>query len=180
MKGLLKPCLFVVLCSPALGQSLNGFDPDRLFADHADEVQHEPDGAEILNLPYKIQITRRDGEVVAVDMGIGAAGCFLGLMARLRPMGEQCMTLTPEQRMTADERLARITRFFAANSYPSVSEDAVRQMLVAENMPDDSCEMAREEGWMGAVPMYLYEPAGELMLRAMVSVPRLPVANPCL
>ena len=69
--------LVLLTALPAAGQD---FDPDfdRVFADHAAEVQSPTPGMEVLELPGPVVLTRQGGYVTAQDQSAwGPAGCAL-------------------------------------------------------------------------------------------------------
>jgi hypothetical protein len=181
------------------GSGAGAFENDyaALFAAHEAEVMQAEPGVRRLELPGPVivsAITAADGSLrhVGVDQsGLGAAGCTYHTLVQVVVAAGLCPgTLSPTESATLDAHLEQAARFMAANGFPPVPAREARPQLLddlralseqytsegALQCPDgdtgvqDWAEMARN----------LARPGGRAAIERALSLPRLPVMNPCL
>ena len=177
--------LLLLTTLPAAGQ---GFDPDfdRVFADHAAEVQSPAPGIEVLELPGPVVLTRQGGYVTAQDQSAwGPAGCALKRLALITAAVQLCpMVLAAEERDRLPAQLLRAAQFAADNTVPpldAAARDAALEALLVRGRaaqeglcPGDGAD----PGWVGFAGYLASEPAMRRFAR-IFDQPRLPVATDC-
>ncbi len=121
--------------------------------------------------------------MAVTSSGEGAVGCFVSVMASLEAAVQACdITLTPEQVETQDAYRDMALTFYGNNVAPSVDIITIEE-LYAELV---ASEIAGAEPFCDAPDQFttfadrLFAPEARAEIEEMMSVPRLPVANPCL
>lgn len=188
MRGRLQAALVATLClaaRPVMAEPAFPFDPDRLFADHAALVEHLPDGSERLQMPGGVEVTRRDGDISAIDgSGKGAVGCMLLLLAELEAALRLCDPHPGPELSEMQKRLAQVITFSAKNAYPPISENDLRALLSRQlaARPAGFCAAFTPENDLDLerIKADFLRDMTPSSLNAALETPRLPVINPCL
>lgn len=176
---------FVLLTSgAALAEPAFPFDPDRLFADHAALVEHLPDGRERLQMPGGVEVTRRDGDIQAIDgSGKGAVGCVLLLLSELEAALRLCDPHPGPELSEMQKRLAQVISFSAKNAYPPISENDLRALLSKQlaARPAGFCSAFTPENDLDleSIKAHFLRDLIPSSLDTVLETPRLPVINPC-
>ena len=195
MKGPAGAALSLML---GLALPVAAFENDypALFRAHEARVQQAEPGVRRLELPGPViieEVTRATGGMryVASDQsGLGAAGCGFALLADLVALTGMCDDmLTPGEHAVLEQHLWRVGRFVADNAYPPLAESALRAAVVARLQA--RLEAYRQEGEgicprhdgaeLGLVEMArnLTRDGASTAIDRLVSLPRLPVMDPC-
>lgn len=118
----------------------------------------------------------------------GAVGCLFSMVAELRGYVSACGLEVPsEARAVLEQTYERVGRYVAANAVPlmewSELDGYAGSLSVADGMPPiaPSEEACREvDSIIGSVVSNLQDRDQSAELDQLLSVPRLPVMNPCL
>lgn len=182
----------------ALALPAKAFENDyaALFATHADRVQQAAPGERRLELPgpvVVVEITKPDGtrRYDADDLsGLGAAGCAFGLLTELVLKFGHCKGgLSDEELVLLEGHLLTVAHFVAENAYPAMSPAKVRPRLLETlrvhrarlerigALQCDSDDSGRQDA--AEIARNLARPGGAAAIDRVISLPRLPVSNPC-
>ena len=171
-------------------------DYPALFEAHADKVNMAQPGLRRLELPGPVvieEITHSNGTRTyrASDQsGLGAAGCGFGLLVDLVVRSGFCEgMLSRSQHSELEAHLWRVARFVGDNAYPRMSEDAIRPALVDRLQFRSEAYISSDVGGcpqddagtqdLAEMAKNLSGPAGQAAIDRLVSLPRLPVMDPC-
>lgn len=166
-----------------------------IFAAHEAEVQPggELDGraVDLLTLPEGIELRRLtgpNGEVTFTGIdssGNGAVGCLYETFFELVAMGRFCPWTPPKaDAVVLEDRLRRIARFVLENGVPAEDPETAESVIeagMARWQREFGTQVCAEpdyglQGFAGA----LASDAFGSVLDTALSVPRLPVLEPCL
>ena len=166
-----------------------------IFDQHAADVSPggELDGraVDLLSLPGGIELRRLNGpngevSYTGIDSsGLGAVGCLYEMYFELVAMGRYCPWTPPKaEGAVLEARLRRIARFVMVNGVPAQDPEGVEAFLEAEltrwqrDIGTQACADPGHglQGFAGALAS---EGFGAVLDTAL-SVPRLPVSQPCL
>jgi hypothetical protein len=171
---------------PAFADPLDLIDYEGLFADNADKVQVVSTARQILQLE-NITILRDSNEARQYtgldESGEGAVGCFVSILATIESALQACEASLPEDQAAVQATyLDQALSFYAENAVPAASRETVQDRfdaLVASQI-------------IGARPYCsnlsvvtnladrIFAPDSRAEIDGMMSLPRLPVSNPCL
>lgn len=181
----------LMLVSPAAAQDLN--DYDLILEQNADKVVIEtaPDGSvtRTLDTGNGVSVSCAADGCVGMDMSGWAMGCAFGLFAEVAAFAQVCaVPLSKDQAAVVDGAFRDVGAFVAANAVPPRPADYPTAVL-AERVRVMQAEIAAAPGDICAKPFETE--TGTLLgaivhelnpdeLRRVLSVPRLPVMNPCL
>ncbi len=171
---------------PAAADPLDLIDYARLFAENADRVETVSSDRDILQMG-DITILRGNEEgfeYTGLDQsGEGAVGCFVSVLASLESALQACeITLPPEQQVISDTYRSTALAFYAENAFPPADLDEVERRFDA--LVASEIELSRpfcdDLAVVTDFSDRLFAQATKAEVDGMMSVPRLPVANPCL
>lgn len=171
----------VVLLSggPVLAQDF--VDYPALFRDHAARVVRTADGTETLELPPGITISRKDGNVIAMDhSGEGALLCTLSILGELRSVARQCPGIGQDHLPGLEQNFMAVLHFAAENAYPPQDVQALvtrYDQAFSDKLTPEQCQEAHDNPDILMMMEPLSNPAVAEKVR---TAPRLPVMNPCL
>ncbi|MEM9788457.1 MAG: hypothetical protein AAF801_18310, partial [Pseudomonadota bacterium] len=178
--------ILTFVAGPGIADPLDLIDYERLFAENAEEVEVVSADREILKVG-DITILRGSDEgfeYTGLDQsGQGSVGCFVSVLASLESAMRACeVTLPPEQQAISDAYRADALAFYAANAFPPAELAEVERRF--EALIASELEMSRP---FCANPSVVTDFSDRLFVEdtrpeidGMMSIPRLPVANPCL
>mgnify|MGYP001804423808 CR=1 FL=1 len=184
----MKQFLVIVglLATPVTADPLGLIDYDGLFEENAADVEVVNPERAILALGDVVILRGNEEEVpfTSVDQsGEAAVGCFVGTLASLESAYLACeLTLTPEQAAIRDGYLSQALTFYSENAFPPVSLDVVQDSYDALVMSE--IELSRpfcaDPDVITDFAARLFAINAQSQIERMMSVPRLPAANPCL
>lgn len=184
---MIRLTMILALCvGPAFADPLNLIDYEALFEANAEDVEVVGDDRSILRRgDVAIIQDRVDGvQYTGLDeSGEGAVGCFVAVMASLEGALQACdIALTPEQVVTQDAYRDMALRFYGNNVTPTVDLETIEGLYAALV----ASEIAGAAPFCDAPDQFttfadrLFAPEARPEIEGMMSVPRLPVANPCM
>jgi hypothetical protein len=171
-------------------------DYEALFAANQDDVTAISESSERLELPGPVIVTRikdRDvWEYVGLDQSEhGAVGCMLRILYSIDSIATHCSNILDDaQRTTLGTSLSKLQKFYAENTFPPVSSEALQAALVKRRAavlsahPEEP-RICKESDLGGPdtasfITLLLDSLADESLLDRTLATPRLPVTNPCL
>ncbi|MEL6682693.1 MAG: hypothetical protein AAFQ09_08605 [Pseudomonadota bacterium] len=176
----------ILAATPAITDPLNLIDYEQLFADNAARVEIVSEDREILQIG-DIMILRgsEEGfEYTGLDQsGHGAVGCFVSVLASVQSALQTCeIALPPEQQIISDAYRRDALAFYAANAFPSATIEEVESRFAA--LVESEIELSRpfcsDPAVITDFSDRLFVEDSKDEISSMMSIPRLPVANPCL
>jgi hypothetical protein len=154
----------------------------------AAEVERTADGQrEAVRLPGEIQIIRtREGEgwtYAGLDRSDhGAVGCVAAILVELvRPVEDCKGVFTDGERARLHSHLDRVAGFYAGNAVPATTKSAFLDRLAARTTSQGDalqCDALSDD--FKPFARSFVGPDSEALIDDLLSVPRLPVLNPCL
>jgi len=178
--------LMMLLAARAGADPLGLIDYDRLFAENAADVEVADADRDLLQV-FDIAILRGNEDDVTFmgldQSGHGAVGCFVSVLASLESALLACdVTLPAEQQAISEDYRARALAFYAKNAFPPVDLAEVTRRYDA--LVASEIELARpfcsDPSVVTDFSDRLFVADTEDEIDGMMSIPRLPVANPCL
>ena len=179
--------IIAALCAgPALADPLDLIDYAGLFADNPDKVQVVSPARQILQLENItiLHDSNEERQYTGLDeSGEGAVGCFVSILATIESALQACEASLPEdqaaiQATYLDEALS----FYAQNAVPVASRETVQERF--DSLVASQIVAARPYCSNLSVVTDLADQIFTIESRAeidgMMSLPRLPVSNPCL
>ena len=184
----MKKLAFVVaLCaSPVLADPLDLIDYEGLFADNQDNVQAVSETRSILQLEnITILYDANEAQQYAGldESGEGAVGCFVTILATIESALQACeVSLPDDQAAVQATYLDEALSFYAANTIPAASLFTVRERfdaLVASQI-EGARPYCANLSVVTNLADQIFNADSRAEIDGMMSVPRLPVSNPCL
>ncbi|MFT6075886.1 MAG: hypothetical protein ACJAZ1_002818 [Yoonia sp.] len=182
-----KLAIIAALCaSPVLADPLDLIDYAELFADNQDMVQVVSPARQILQLD-NITVLHDTNEVQQYtgldESGEGAVGCFVTILATIESALQACeATLSDDQAAVQASYLDEALSFYAANAVPPVSRATVQERfdaLVASQI-EGALPYCANLSVVTNLAEQIFSADSRAEIDGMMSVPRLPVSNPCL
>ena len=178
--------LLALVAAPVTADPLGLIDYEALFEENADAVEIVSPERAMLTLGDVVLLRGNEEEVpyTSVDQsGEAAVGCFLGTLASLESAVLACeLTLPPEQLEIRDAFLSQAITFYSENAFPEVDVETVRESYDA--LVGAEIELSRpfcaDPEVITDFAERLFSDAAKPQIERMMSVPRLPAANPCL
>lgn len=182
-----KITLMAALCAgPVAADPLDLVDYQGLFAQSADSVEVMSDTRSALTVGPVILLrdTTEPREYTGIDeSGQGAVGCFVSILATIESALQACEAdLPPEQAQVQATYLQEALSFYAQNTIPAVDQATVQarfDALVASQIAG-ARPFCTNLDVVTDLASRLFTPDSRAEISGMMSVPRLPVANPCL
>ena len=175
-----------ISAGPAFADPLDLLDYDALFVEKADQIEVISETRSALSIGSVILLrdTTEEREYTGIDeSGQGAVGCFVSILATIESSLQACEALLPpEQAEIQATYTQEALSFYAANVLPQVDRataqdryDALVASQIAAARPfcaslDVVTDLADR----------LFASESRAEIAGMMSVPRLPVSNPCL
>lgn len=179
--------MILVLCAGQAGADPLGLiDYEALFAENAADVEVVSPDRSILQVGAVTILRGSDEgfEFTGLDeSGEGAVGCFVSVLASLEAAVQTCeIVLTPEQEAARADYRTMALGFYADNVIPPATIDTVTDAyagLVSGEMAGvlPFCDNADQ---FVTFATRLFAPEARPEIEGMMSIPRLPVSNPCL
>lgn len=177
-------CASASLASPALADPLDLIDYPATFAAGTPDAENSNDERSVVYVD-DIAIIKNTTETVTffgVDQsGQGAVGCFVSTLATLDAAQTACgITLSDQQIAIQDDYRQRALTFYSENAAAPMDTVTARYadlVVVEQAAVKPFCE-APDEFADFAARLFSEDTMPEI--DRMLSVPRLPVSNPCL
>ncbi|MDX8350066.1 hypothetical protein SLH49_18910 [Cognatiyoonia sp. IB215446] len=178
---------FVMLLAARAGADPLGLiDYEQLFAENADAVEAADADRDLLQVGDIVILRGNEDDVTFMGLdqsGHGAVGCFVSVLASLESALLACeVTLPAEQQAISDDYRARALAFYAENAFPPA--DPAEVMRRYDALVASEIDLARP---FCSDPSVVTDFSDRLFVAdtndeidGMMSIPRLPVANPCL
>ncbi len=175
------------LCAGPLGADpLDLIDYEGLFAQNAADVEAVSETRNILRLDdvTLIQDATEMREYTGIDeSGLGAAGCFVSILATIESAHKACGVALPEDQLAKhQEYLSLAVDFYVENLPPLTTPGNVllRYYGLVEAQVEGARPLCSNLDLVTGLADRLFSPEGEAEVTRMLSKPRLPVSNPCL
>lgn len=179
--------MIAALCAgPLAADPLDLIDYETLFVQNAAEVEQATETRSLLRMGDVTLI--RDPELPRTYTGLdessqGAMGCFVTILATIESAMEACEAELPAtQTATQTEYRARALTFYAQNTFPPAPLALVEERynaLVASQIAG-ARPFCSNLDLVTTLADRIFSPEGADEVNGMLSVPRLPVAHPCL
>ena len=164
---------------------LDLIDYEGLFAANADAVEDVSEVRQILRVGEVTLLYDRleDSPYTGIDeSGFGAVGCFVGILATIESAVQACEVTLPDAQLTIQsDYQSRALDFYAAN-VPNTDRATVQERfdaLVSGQIEGTRPFCANIDLAIDLADR-IFTPDSATEIDGMLSVPRLPVANPCL
>ncbi len=188
---LLTSLILILAATSAAADPLGLVDYDRLFIKHVSNVEVSDNGEMVLKLPGNVAILRQPnaatngGNITAVDFSkIGAVGCAASLYALIEAVAKSCDgSFSPDQIAKLETYRGELLDYYADNTYPAASRASVQNAYdayVARLAPQNPASCKRVSAERKAFFDFMTSERMRPEFDALLSEPRLPVANPCL
>ncbi|WP_375254169.1 hypothetical protein [Yoonia sp.] len=178
--------LAILLAGPALADPLDLIDYPAIFAENAEAVEDISAARSALQMGDVILLhdPNEPREFTGIDeSGEAAVGCFVSILATIESTVQACeVSLPAEQEVIQRTYLEEVLSFYAANVVPSVDQATVQtrfDALVASQI-DGARPYCSNLDVMTDLADRLFSPDSRAEVTGMLSIPRLPVSNPCL
>lgn len=178
--------LLALWVAPVAADPLELIDYEALFAENPDQVTTASDNRKVLQMGDIVLLRdQADGiSYTGIDQsGQGAVGCFVSVLASLESALQACeVTLSPEQKAISDAYRAEALAFYAENAFPRVelAEVARRYDALVASEIEMSRPFCSDLSVVTDFSDRLFVDETRAEVEGMMSIPRLPVANPCL
>lgn len=183
----MRPILGAVLtlcCGTVQADVLGLVDYDALFAANADAIEVLANGAEAIELPGGVFVSRQDGQIVTLDQSNGGAvGCFVNILAQIESYQMACdVSLDAGQAARLEIYRTQALTFYAANVSPTVTLDTARARFdtLRDRSQYASGAFCDPDGNIALFLNSFLDEATQEVLDRLTEVPRLPASNPCL
>lgn len=182
-----KYALLAMFCAgPVLADPLDLIDYPAIFADNADAVEDVSADRSALQMGDIILLRdpNERREYTGIDeSGEAAVGCFVSILATIESAIQACeVSLPAEQAAIQQTYLNEVLAFYAANVVPAVNQATVQERfdaLVASQI-EGARPFCGNLDVMTNLADRLFTTDSRAEVAGMMSIPRLPVANPCL
>ena len=174
-----------VTAAPLAADPLDLIDYEGLFAANAAMVEDVSEVRQILRQGPVILLYDRtmDNPYTGLDeSGEGAVGCFVGILATIESAVQACeVRLPPEQLAIQDDYQSRALDFYAA-SVPGVERGLVQERFDAlvRGEIENTRPYCANIDLVTDLADRIFSPDSAAEIEGMLSLPRLPVSNPCL
>ena len=175
------------LCAgPVTADPLDLIDYEALFAQNAAQVEDVSQSRSILRLGDVTLI--RDPDMPRTYTGLdeggqGAMGCFVTILATIESAMTACEAELPAEQVAVQETyLEQALTFYAENTVPPAPLAVVQERydaLVASQI-SGARPFCSNLDLVTTLADRVFSPEGAAEVAGMMSVPRLPVENPCL
>ena len=178
--------IFALCAGPLAADPLDLIDYEALFARNAADVEDLSQSRSILRLGDVTLI--RDPDMPRTYTGLdesgqGAMGCFVTILATIESAMTACEAALPaEQTALQETYLEQALTFYAENTVPPAPLALVQERydaLVASQI-SGARPFCSNLDLVTTLADRIFSPAGAAEVASMMSVPRLPVENPCL
>ena len=179
--------MIAALCAgPLAADPLDLIDYEALFVQNATDVEEATETRSLLRVGDVILI--RDPELPRTYAGLdestqGAMGCFVSILATIESAMQACEADLPaEQVATQADYRARALTFYAENTFPPAPLALVEERysaLVASQI-EGARPFCSNLDLVTTLADRVFSPEGAAEVNGMMSLPRLPVAHPCL
>lgn len=181
-------CLFLavgLLATPLAADPLDLIDYEGLFAANADAVE---DASEVLQILTMGEVTLLYDRTVETpytgldESGEGAVGCFVGILATIESAVRACEVQLPaDQLLIQQDYQTRALDFYAAN-VPDTDRDTVQDRFDAlvSGQIEGTRPFCANIDLVTDLADRIFTPDSAEEIDGMLSIPRLPVSNPCL
>lgn len=172
--------------APALADPLDLIDYEAIFAQNANEVEVVSNTRSILQVGdvTLLHDTAEPQPYTGLDeSGQAAVGCFVTILATIESAMQACEVDLPEDQAAIQASYTvEALSFYAANAVPAVDIETVRARF--DNFVATQIEGARPYcanlDVVTNLADRLFTEDSRAEVSGMISVPRLPVSNPCL
>ncbi len=179
--------IIAALCAgPAFADPLDLNDYAALFADNADKVQVVSPARSILQLEdiTILHDTNEARQYTGLDeSGEGAVGCFVSILATIESALQACEVALPaDQTAIQATYLDEALSFYAANTSPPSTRETVQDRfdaLVASQV-QGARPFCENLSIINNLADQIFTADSRAEIDGMMSLPRLPVSNPCL
>ncbi len=179
--------IIAALCAgPALADPLDLIDYAGLFADNPDKVQVVSAARQVLQLDNItiLHDSNEEQQYTGLDeSGEGAVGCFVTILATIESALQACeVSLPDEQAAIQATYLNEALSFYAENAVPAASRETVQERfdaLVASQI-EGARPYCSNLNVVTNLADQIFTADSRAEIEGMMSLPRLPVSNPCL
>ncbi|MEO1638009.1 MAG: hypothetical protein AAFU41_02020 [Pseudomonadota bacterium] len=178
--------LTICLAVPAVADPLDLIDYPGIFAQNADAVEEVSETRKILRLG-DITLIHDPTEMrpyTGIDeSGRGAAGCLVSVLASIDSALLACEVALPAEQLPFQQDFTeRALQFYAENSSPAADMTTVtaRYADYVQSQVEGALPLCSNIDLITNLADRLFTPAGEAQVTNILSLPRLPVENPCL
>ena len=178
--------LALVCAGPALADPLDLVDYPTIFAENADAVEVVSSARSVLQIgPMTLlRDTNEPREYTGLDeSGEGAVGCFVSILATIESALQACeVSLPADQADIQATYLQEALTFYGANAVPVADFATVKDRfdaLVASQI-SGARPYCNNLDIVTNLADRIFTPDSRTEITGMMSLPRLPVSNPCL
>jgi len=179
--------LIAALCAgPLAADPLDLIDYEALFQQNAADVEEVSETRSLLRLGDVTLI--RDPSLPRTFAGLdesnqGAMGCFVSILATIESAMQACEAELPAAQIaTQTEYRTRALAFYAENTFPPAPLDLVeeRYATLVSSQIAGARPFCSNLDLVTTLADRIFSPEGAEEVNGMMSIPRLPVAHPCL
>ena len=176
-------CLLLLMAAPVQA------DPSwaQFFNAPGAEIDRSAEGGrEAVQLPGDVLVMRQRGadgwSYVGLDRSAqGAVGCVALLLIEVNRAAAQCESfLRADQTQQLRENLTRLSDFYASNAVPATTADAFLAEVAAHAAQSPPLQCVEITDGFSQMAGQLTDATSKSLMDDLLSVPRLPVKNPCL
>lgn len=175
-----------VCAGPLMADPLELIDYEAVFEVHAAEVEDVSDARSLLRIG-DITLIRDaglpDGYAGLDESSLGAMGCFVSILATIESAMEACEAALPASQIpTQSDYRTRALTFYAENTVPMTTFEVVvaRYNALVASQIEGARPFCSNLDLVTTLADRIFSPEGAEEVESMLSLPRLPVAHPCL
>ena len=185
----MKTCVaaFAILtATPVLADPLDLVDYAAIFAENAESVEQVTETRRILQLDEVTLIhdPTEMREYTGIDeSGKGAVGCLVTILASIESAVAACETTLPDDQVSyLDQFRAMALSYYAENAEPMAEMTRVqdRYATYVSSQIEGARPLCSNIDLITGLADRLLSDGGAAQVEDMLSIPRLPVENPCL
>lgn len=178
-------CALALLASPLAADPLDLIDYEGLFTERADQVEDVNETRQILRVGEVTLLYDRlevNGYTGLDESGQGAVGCFVSILATIESAVLACEIDLPDAQVAIrDDYLTRALDFYADN-ISGVDRSDVQERFdgLVGSQVESTRPFCANIDLVTDLADRIFTPESAAEIDGMLSVPRLPVSNPCL
>ena len=185
MRRLILALAVAVAAAPLAADPLDLIDYEGLFAANPDAVEDISELRQILRVGEVTLLYDRveDKPYAGIDeSGEGAVGCFVGILATIESAVQACEVTLPDEQLAIQSDYQTRALDFYADNLPGVDRTTVQDRFDAlvSGQVEGTRPFCANIDLVTDLADRIFTPDSAEEIDGMLSIPRLPVGNPCL